>query len=535
MLTGQDNYSGGSAGTLTLPGVGYVSTAAGNWGVAGDGSTGTLDMSTYTLISGVVGAGYVLTGHNNYSGGSAGTLTLPAVADVLASFGSGRRRRWLDGHAHAARRGLRLDGRGQLGRGRRWIDRHAGHEHLYADLRRGGAGYVLTGQDNYSGGSAGTLTLPGVGYVSTAAGNWGVAGDGSTGTLDMATYQLKTASVLLSAISAAVVENGQTINATSGDALIIGTYAVGLDGVYPSIDYVHADAGSYGPTGVEYTPSLSALANWTLIAGVVSPSNVLLGIPVYVGGPNGTYSGYNTGGLTPADVAAVVATYQAATNSGTNTMLAPVLPNGDISLVAGNDYNANLGNLLDIDASQWPDLTGATVSLQFEIASTGAPDGLPIAGNIVGAGTDDQSVEFGLPHAFTVALQAGIGGAGYHNHTYTITATWTASKTRCLHREAMRACMYHDAFAPWPANCSTPIHHPGGWLPEMPVATIGSFQSSKQRGISRWPARGTYSPSVLGEAGGPADARLREIRLQGSQQPVATGEANTWPNRRRGR
>ena len=54
VLTGHNNYSGGSAGTLTLPGVGYVSTAAGNWGVAGDGSTGTLDMSTYTLISGVV-------------------------------------------------------------------------------------------------------------------------------------------------------------------------------------------------------------------------------------------------------------------------------------------------------------------------------------------------------------------------------------------------------------------------------------------------------------------------------------------------
>ena len=371
----------------------------------------------------------MLTGHNNYSGGSAGTLTLPAVADVLASFGS----RGAAGDGSTGT--LTLPGVG-------YVSTAAGNWGVGGDGSTGtldmstytlisgvvGAGYVLTGQDNYSGGSAGTLTLPGVGYVSTAAGNWGVAGDGSTGTLDMATYQLKTASVLLSAISAAVVENGQTINATSGDASIIGTYAVGLDGVYPSIDYVHADAGSYGPTGVEYTPSLSALANWTLIAGVVSPSNVLLGIPVYVGGPNGTYSGYNTGGLTPADVAAVVATYQAATNSGTNTMLAPVLPNGDISLVAGNDYNANLGNLLDIDASQWPDLTGATVSLQFEIASTGAPDGLPIAGNIVGAGTDDQSVEFGLPHAFTVALQAGIGGAGYHNHTYTITATWTASK-----------------------------------------------------------------------------------------------------------
>jgi hypothetical protein len=30
---------------------------------------------------------------------------------------------------------------------------------------------------------------------------------------------------------------------------------------------VHSDAGIFGPTGTEYTPGLSALANWELIAG----------------------------------------------------------------------------------------------------------------------------------------------------------------------------------------------------------------------------------------------------------------------------
>ena len=37
-------------------------------------------------------------------------------------------------------------------------------------------------------------------------------------------------------------------------------------------------------------------------------------------------------------------------------MLNPVLANGDLSLVAGNDYNTALGNVIDLDASQWPNL-----------------------------------------------------------------------------------------------------------------------------------------------------------------------------------
>ena len=51
-------------------------------GYSACGITGTLDISTYTLKSGVVDASYVLTGHNNYSGGSAGSLTLPNASDL---------------------------------------------------------------------------------------------------------------------------------------------------------------------------------------------------------------------------------------------------------------------------------------------------------------------------------------------------------------------------------------------------------------------------------------------------------------------
>ena len=52
------------------------------------GVAGTLDMSAYTLISGVVGPTYVLSGHDNYSGGSTGSLTLPAAGDVLSGSGT---------------------------------------------------------------------------------------------------------------------------------------------------------------------------------------------------------------------------------------------------------------------------------------------------------------------------------------------------------------------------------------------------------------------------------------------------------------
>ena len=59
VLTGHDNYTGGAGGSLTLPAVGKVDTTNGAFGVGGSGSTPTLNMSLYTLISGVVDATYV--------------------------------------------------------------------------------------------------------------------------------------------------------------------------------------------------------------------------------------------------------------------------------------------------------------------------------------------------------------------------------------------------------------------------------------------------------------------------------------------
>jgi hypothetical protein len=80
-------YYGVSAGTNGLyspPNVsdGYTADASkvlttAHFG-ANNATAGTFDATLYTLISGVVSAAYVLTGHTNYSGGAAGSLTLPA-------------------------------------------------------------------------------------------------------------------------------------------------------------------------------------------------------------------------------------------------------------------------------------------------------------------------------------------------------------------------------------------------------------------------------------------------------------------------
>jgi hypothetical protein len=51
----------------------------------------------------------------------------------------------------------------------------------------------------------------------------------------------------------------------------VGTASGGGGGTYPAAAYVHSDAGAYGPTGTEYTPALSAMANWCLIAGIAWP------------------------------------------------------------------------------------------------------------------------------------------------------------------------------------------------------------------------------------------------------------------------
>jgi hypothetical protein len=53
-------------------------------------TTGTLDMTLYTLIANVVAVAYVISGHDNYVGGPAGTYHPTLVAEVLdtVSFGA---------------------------------------------------------------------------------------------------------------------------------------------------------------------------------------------------------------------------------------------------------------------------------------------------------------------------------------------------------------------------------------------------------------------------------------------------------------
>jgi hypothetical protein len=73
-----------TTGTMTMPNTdghtpnaALVSTAA-HFG-AGNATQGTLDLTTYVLISNVVSPSYVVTGNNNYVGGSAGTYPTSAT------------------------------------------------------------------------------------------------------------------------------------------------------------------------------------------------------------------------------------------------------------------------------------------------------------------------------------------------------------------------------------------------------------------------------------------------------------------------
>jgi hypothetical protein len=83
VLTGHDNYTGGSAGSLTLPDVGKVDTTNGAYGVGGNGSTPTLNMGLWTLISGVVAVGNIVDGVERYtSSGTYGTYPTTATSQA---------------------------------------------------------------------------------------------------------------------------------------------------------------------------------------------------------------------------------------------------------------------------------------------------------------------------------------------------------------------------------------------------------------------------------------------------------------------
>jgi hypothetical protein len=86
----------------------------------------------------------------------------------------------------------------------------------------------------------------------------------------------------VSDVAAGNIKSGASIGG------VAGTYDPLASAVWPNINYVHSDAGSYGPAGNDYTPALSALANYTLISGIAAAGDVRDQVPRYTGGPLGT-------------------------------------------------------------------------------------------------------------------------------------------------------------------------------------------------------------------------------------------------------
>jgi hypothetical protein len=72
-------------GTLTIPPGGKVDTTNGPYGVDGTGSTPTLNLSSYVLVSAVVSASFVVTGHDNYTGGTGGSYPTSATTAAAAN------------------------------------------------------------------------------------------------------------------------------------------------------------------------------------------------------------------------------------------------------------------------------------------------------------------------------------------------------------------------------------------------------------------------------------------------------------------
>jgi hypothetical protein len=182
------------SGLATLPSLSNVTVQNGNFGINGNGSIGSLDISTYTLISGVISASYVLTGHTNYPSGANGTLTFPALSNVTLQNGN-----------------FGVAGNGSIGT----LD--ISSYTLISNVV--GAGYVLTGHPNYTGGANGTLTLPAANVTYHTAPAYGANGNGTTGTA--ATYtegqaNQSTADANTVASNAAGILNNYTILGTTG-------------------------------------------------------------------------------------------------------------------------------------------------------------------------------------------------------------------------------------------------------------------------------------------------------------------------------
>ena len=112
----------------------------------------------------------------------------------------------------------------------------------------------------------------------------------------------------------------------------------------------------------------------------------------YAAGTAGQIVGDNVDGL-----AALI-------GSGGITVVSPVSEDGGtITIVQGDDYNASDGRALEWSSDNWPDITGAAITLYIEDSGGTYSE----AGSVVASGSGTQTVRVEPPNADTTNLDAG--------------------------------------------------------------------------------------------------------------------------------
>jgi len=90
--------------------------------------------------------------------------------------------------------------------------------------------------------------------------------------------------------------------------------------------------------------------------------------------------------------------------SGSITVVSPVSEDGGtITIVQGDDYNNSDGRALEWFSDDWPDITGASITLHIEDSGGTYSE----AGSVVTGGSGTQTVRVELPSADTATLDAG--------------------------------------------------------------------------------------------------------------------------------
>jgi hypothetical protein len=155
--------------------------------------------------------------------------------------------------------------------------------------------------------------------------------------------------------------------------------------------------------------SSAAAATNVLMAGSNLDANVTQWLATAVGLASGLPN------VTAANMLSAGAIAAAIQNLGaiSFTLVSPIMQNGSISIVAGDDYYNADGRALTWTSSAgvWPNLTGATIALTGNLSPSIPPNGgsrsYNVAGVVSAGGTGTQSVYVELPKATTIAMAVG--------------------------------------------------------------------------------------------------------------------------------